>query len=106
MKKQFPSVDVVKDEVEFIAGLEWVMQTHEEGMTDVVQENIPLWHDVLDFISSNDCLLLKYFDGVTLLGHFLFAQIYLNGWGGGGGGGEKGKKKKGGERKGTQKKWR
>lgn len=41
------SVDVVEDKVELLWGLEGVVQPHQEGMFQTLQQHVPLGHDVL-----------------------------------------------------------
>lgn len=51
-------------------------------MLDVLQENIPLCLDVLDFIALHDGLLLENLDSVALPCGLLSAKIDLQGEGG------------------------
>ena len=47
MKEQLAAVDVIKDEIQFIDSLKAVMQPDEERVLEVLQQNVPLSHDVL-----------------------------------------------------------
>ena len=84
MKEEFSSVDVVQDEVEFGAGLEGVVEPHQKRVSHVLQEDVSLGHDVLDFVAADDGFLLQNFDGIALLRLFVSRQIDLHTAGGGG----------------------
>ena len=70
------TVEEIKDKIEFFLGLEAVMQGHQKGVIDVVQQHIPLGHHVLHFVPAFDVLLWgKY----GILGNFCksyFAQHF------------------------------
>ena len=77
MEEELPSIHVVEHKVEFTAGLEGEMKADQKWMTHVVQENVSLRHDMLDFVSFDDGFLLQDLDGITLLCGLLFAQVDL-----------------------------
>lgn len=53
------------------------METHKERVFDILQQNITFSHDVFHFIPLDDCLLLKYFDGIALSCLLVSAKIHL-----------------------------
>ena len=85
MEEELSSIHVVQDKVEFGASLEGVVETHQERVADVLQEDVPLCHDVFDFVASDDGLLLEDLDGIALLCLLVTGQVDLGGGGGGGG---------------------
>ena len=78
MEEELPSIHIVQDKVQFGARLEGVMEPHQEGVCHVLQQDIPLGHDVLDFVASDDGLLLEDLDGVALTSALMSAQIDLH----------------------------
>ena len=90
MKEELSAVDIVQHKVEFGAGLEGVVEPHQERVSHVLQQHVPLGHDVLDLVPSDDGLLLEHLDGIALAGQLVSRQVHLGGGGGGGGGGEGG----------------
>ena len=53
------------------------MQPHQERVLHVLEEDIPLGHDVLHLVSSDDGLLLEHLDGVALLGLLVACKVDL-----------------------------
>ena len=82
MEEQLPSVDVVQNKVQLVAGLEGVVQPHQEGVRHVLQEDVPLCHDVLHLVPPYDGLLGEDFDSVVLARLLVSAQIHLVAGGG------------------------
>ena len=78
MEEEFSSVDVVQDKVEFGAGLEGIVEPHQERVSHVLQEDVPFGHDVLDFVAADDGILLQNLDGVALLRLLVSRQIDLH----------------------------
>lgn len=50
MKEELTTVDVVQDEVELVGRLEGVVETDQEWMLEVLQEDAPLGHDVFRLV--------------------------------------------------------
>ncbi len=72
-----PSIDVIEDKVQFVRGLEGVVKTDQERMFDILHQNIPLRHDVLSLILSDDVGFVEDFDGINLLFGFVFRYQHL-----------------------------
>ena len=66
VEEQFTTIDIVQHKVQLRASLEGVVEANEEGMLDVLQQNITFSHDVLDLISLDNGLLLQDLDGIAL----------------------------------------
>ena len=50
-------------------------------MLDVLQEDVPLSHDMFDFVALHNGLLLEHLDSVALPRGLLSAKIHLQGRG-------------------------
>ncbi len=53
------SVDVVEDEVEFVGALEGVVEPDEERVRHVLQQHVPLRHDVLHLRANETCVSVQ-----------------------------------------------
>lgn len=77
VEEQLPTVDIVQDKVQLVAGLERVVQPHQEGVCHVLEEHVPLRHDMLHLVPPDDGLLGEHFDSVVLARLLVSTQIHL-----------------------------
>ena len=89
MEEELSAVDIVQHKVELGAGLEGVVEAHQEWVSHVLQQHVPLGHDVLDLVPSDDGLLLEHLDGIALAGQLVSRQVHLGEEEGGRGTGRK-----------------
>ena len=73
MEEQLPAVDIVKDKVQLVPCLEGVMETDQEWMFKVLQQNVSLRHNVFHLVPLHYRLLLQYLDGVVFASGLVFA---------------------------------
>ena len=76
------------------------MQSHQERVLEILQQHVPLSHDVFDLIATDYCLLLEHLDGIVLPCLFVATKVHLQGGGGRRGGGRRGGGRRGGGRRG------
>ena len=78
MKEELPTIDIIQYKVKLVPCLKGVMETNKEWMSEVLQQDVPLCHNVFHLISLDDGLLLQYLDGIVLARCLVFAQVHLN----------------------------
>ena len=77
MEEELSSVHIVQDKVELRASLEGIMEADKERVCEILQQDIPLCHDVFHFVPSDNRLLLEHLDGIVVTSQFMPTKIHL-----------------------------
>ena len=76
-KTHLSAINVVENEIEFVSCLETVVQSDQERVVKILEQNISFAHDVRLLISVDDHFLLQHLDGVRLLLRPVFGQHHF-----------------------------